>query len=300
VPWAINLYKRNKFQILNIHSPEYLGIGAVIFKKLFPKVMLVFHFHLSHTGFWFKNIDKFVLPRGDAVICDSEFLRKEVIGKYNLSKEKVFTNHCGTDLTIKKVPKDINLVKKYHLEGKKLIIFMGRFIARKNPIFLIKILEKLRARGHNAALIVVGDGPEKENMMREIERCHLKAEVIFPGFLRGGEKIKHYGLSDVFVFPSNNEGFVLVVLEALAAGLPLVVPRDRAFPEAVHDGKNGFLAEPNNLSDWVNKIEILFKNDVLRDEFGQYSRKLAEKEFSWRQMSMRNIKIYEKILGSVS
>lgn len=297
VPWAIRLYKKTKFEILNIHSPEYLGIGAVIVKKMFPKIKLVFHFHLSHTGLVFKTIDKFCFPKGDGIIADSEFLRREIIEKYQIGENKVFTNHCGTDLEIKKEKKDDGLVKKYHLSGKKVMIFMGRLISRKNPVFLIEILKKLKEKGNKVVLIVVGDGPEKEKMRRKIQQYKLEKDVIFPGFLKKPEKIKHYSLSDVFVFPSNNEGFVLVVLEALSASLPLVVPRDKAFPEAVKDGENGFLARPNDLNDWVSKIEKIFKDETLRITFGKKSREFAEKEFSWEKMSRRNIKIYEKILG---
>lgn len=297
VPWAIHLYKKTNFKILNIHSPEYLGIGALIVKKIFPKVKLVIHFHLSHTGFVFKNIDKFVLSRADGIIADSDFLRREIIEKYHIDESKIFTNHCGTDLEIKKVKKDEDLIRKYRLAGKKVIIFMGRLIGRKNPMFLIDILKKLKERDNKVALIVVGAGPEKEKMLTKIQEYHLEQDVIFPGFLIKPEKIRHYSLSDIFVFPSNNEGFVLVVLEALSASLPLVVPRDKAFPEAVKDGENGFLAKPNDLNDWVLKIEQILNNEKLRVTFGKKSREFAEKEFSWGAMSGRNIKIYEKILG---
>lgn len=300
VPWAIKLYQQKKFQILNIHSPEYLGLGALVFKKIFPQVKLVFHFHLGHTGFVFKNIDKFCLPKVDGVICDSAFLAREVAAGYGVDKEKIFVNHCGTDLSIKRIPPDKKLIKKYGFEGKRVMIFMGRLIARKNPVFLIEILRSLRERGNDAALIIVGEGPEKVKIQEKINEHDLQKFVCFPGFLRAQDKINHYAIADVFVFPSNNEGFVLVVLEALAAGLPLVVPKDKAFPEAVKDGDNGFLAVPNDLSDWVNKLEKLLTNKKLREKFGVNSRKRAEQEFDWRQMSKRNIKIYEKILGVTS
>lgn len=300
VPWALSLYKKTKFEILNIHSPEYLGLGALIIKKIFPKVKLVIHFHLSHTGFVFQNIDKFVLPRADGIICDSEFLRREVVEKYKIAGKKVFTNHCGTDLEIAQAEKDKKLIKKYGLIGKKVLIFMGRLIPRKNPMFLLDILFELKKRRNKVSLIVVGEGPEKEKMQSKIKEYKLENDVIFPGFLRKEEKIKHYSLSDIFVFPSNNEGFVLVVLEALSASLPLVVPKDKAFPEAVYDGENGYLAAANNLDDWVSKIEKILKNDGLRLQFGKKSRELALQEFSWEKMSQRNIKIYEKILGSNS
>ena len=300
VPWAIKKYRQKKYQILNIHSPEYLGIGGLLVKKICPQIKLVFHFHLSHTGFFFKNIDKLCLPKADGVICDSAFLVTDVVNKYKVAKQRVFFNHCGTDLEIKKQLPDKNLIKKYGFEDKKVLIFMGRLIPRKNPLFLIEILKELKKRGNNVGLIVVGEGPEKEKMMGRICDLGLERNVVFPGFLGKAEKIRHYSIADMFVFPSNNEGFVLSVLEGLSASLPLVVPNDKAFPEAVKDGENGFLASPNDLHDWAGKIEKIIKNPVLRNKMGQASRMRAEREFSWEKMSGRNLKIYEKILGTIS
>ena len=99
----------------------------------------------------------------------------------------------------------------------------------------------------------------------------------------------------MFLFPSEKEGFVLVVLEAMAAGLPLLVPRAMGFGEAVEDGENGLLAEPTNVDDWVIKAEEILFDERLNQAMRGRSRELAVKKFSWLECARRNLEVYGSV-----
>ena len=87
-----------------------------------------------------------------------------------------------------------------------------------------------------------------------------------------------------------------MVLEAMAAGLPLVVPDSLGFPEAVENGKNGYLADPNNIEDWVKKAEKILYSPALQKSMREYSRRLAETKFSWETCAHKNLNVYRSLV----
>ncbi|MBI5732845.1 glycosyltransferase family 4 protein, partial [Candidatus Jorgensenbacteria bacterium] len=121
--------------------------------------------------------------------------------------------------------------------------------------------------------------------------------VEFPGPLFWEEKLKRYHQADLFLFPSEHEGFVLVVLEAMAAGLPLLVPRALGFPEAVEDGRNGLLADSGTVDDWVRKSEKLLFDEKVNQAMRKRSRDLAVEKFSWEECAKKNVGVYRQLLG---
>jgi len=82
----------------------------------------------------------------------------------------------------------------------------------------------------------------------------------------------------------------------MAAGLPLLVPDALGFPEAVENGKNGYLADPDNIEDWVKKSEKILFYLVLQNSMREYSRYLSETKFSWKTCAQKNLKIYQSLV----
>lgn len=293
LPYLFKTYRKKRFEILRIHS-HFLAIGALIFKFFKPNIHLVAHYHLDHEGVIVNALNSLLLGYSDLVIADSNFLKKRLITKFPELKNKIKVIHTGVDQKIiKPVKPDQNLIKKYKLKNRVVLVFLGRFIKRKNPQLLIELLEKLPK---NISLILIGKGPEENNLLIEAKKRGVANRVIFPGPLFGNEKLAHYSISDIFVFPSLNEGFVLAVLEGMSAGLPLVLPNSGAFPEALDNGVNGFLAKPNGLNDWREKITKLAKNKNLRRTMGKASRQKILKEFTWDIVAKKNLIAYKSIL----
>ena len=292
LPYLFKTYKKNHFEILRIHS-HFLAIGALIFKLYKPNIRLVSHYHLDHEGILVNALNRLLLNSSDLVIADSNFLKKRLIMKFPRTKNKIKVIHTGVDQkTIKPLKPNQDLIKKYTLKNQTVLVFLGRFIKRKNPQFLIRLMEKLPK---NISLILIGRGPEQNNLLVEAKKRGVADRVIFPGPLFGKVKLSHYSISDIFVFPSLNEGFVLAVLEGMSAGLPLVLPNSGAFPEALENGVNGYLVKPNNLEDWSEKITKLAKNKNLRLKMEKASRQKVLKEFTWDIVARKNLKAYKSI-----
>lgn len=296
IPYLFKTYSESKFDILRIHV-HFLAIGALVFKFFNPKVPIVAHYHLDEDGPIFNIVNQIFLKKCDLVIADSNYLRERLITKFNLSTDKVKVVHCGTDLNIKPGPKDLAILKQYSLGNKIVFIYMGRLIPRKRPDFLIDVFNKVHKLNKNTALLIFGEGPLKDQISEKIEKYNIKNSVFLLGTTFGKEKIRFYNTSDIFVFPSINEGFVLVVLEALAAGLPIIASKAVSFSESVQDSKNGFLVDPYNANLWVKKMMELVNKKQLRKEFALKSRNIAVKKFSWQQTAANNLKYYKSLIN---
>lgn len=295
LPYLFKTYHETNFDILRIHV-HFLAFGALVFKFFNPKVPIVAHYHLDENGLIFNFVNQLFLPRCDLVIADSNYLKKKLIDKFKLESNKVKVVHCGTDLNIKPGPKDPQILKKYNLKNKTVFIFMGRLISRKRPDFLVEIFNKVHISNPKTALLIFGEGPLKNQIEEKIEQYQIKNSVFLLGKTFGQEKVRFYNSSDVFIFPSVNEGFVLVILEALAAGLPAIASKAVSFNEAITDNVNGLLVDPHNEKGWIASMEKLIKNPGFAKKMGKNSRRIAEERFSWKTTASGNLSFYKKLL----
>ncbi|GEM_PF-6092552 len=297
IPWVFKNYHNHQQFVLRIHSPEYLFPTAYLVKKLRPDIPLIIHYHLDQTGRVWTKMNRILLNMADAVISDSEFLKKQLVERVGINQKKIHVIYCGVNVESIKPKVNKGLALAYaKARPYKTILFLGRFIERKRPDLAIKIFAKLHAKHPDTKLIMVGEGPMEERLRLQVAGYRLQNTVEFTGPLFGEEKLKRYHQADLFLFPSEKEGFVLVVLEAMAAGLPLLVPDALGFPEAVENGKNGYLADPDNIGDWVKKSEKILFSPVLQNSMRKYSRYLAETKFSWETCAQKNLKIYQSLV----
>jgi glycosyltransferase involved in cell wall biosynthesis len=138
-----------------------------------------------------------------------------------------------------------------------------RFVARKNIDGLLKAYAKYRTgiNGEPWGLVIAGSGQEAENL-RKLERDLAVGGVFWPGFLQYGELPFYYGLASAFIHPALSEPWGLVINEAIASGLPVLVSQTvGARYELMADGKNGFTFDPTSLDDLAAKMLVLTRMD---------------------------------------
>ncbi|MBI3558891.1 glycosyltransferase family 4 protein [Candidatus Gottesmanbacteria bacterium] len=204
LPYLFFLYWKYQFDILRVHSPYFVGFGALIFKIFFPRVKIVVTYH--HVEPKYKIFDNYLLNKFDLVTVVSEETKKE------LGKGMVIPN--GIDPKYKPQLKNQKLLEKYNIKNKKVLLYLGRLIERKNIPFLFKIIKKL---SNDYILLICGDGPLSDNLEKTAPE-----KVIFTGRISEEQKVDYYNLADVFVYPSLKEGYGLSVAEAIACGKPVV------------------------------------------------------------------------------
>jgi phosphatidylinositol alpha 1,6-mannosyltransferase len=145
-------------------------------------------------------------------------------------------------------------------------LYAGRVAAEKN---LAKLNELARAVP-GARIVIVGDGP-----FRPALESTLGDRASFTGFLRGEALAAAYASADIFAFPSRTETFGLVLLEAMASGLPVLAMRAGGVPDAVEDGRTGLLCDPRAPSAWTEQAHRLAAEPALRRRLGEQGRRTA-------------------------
>jgi colanic acid/amylovoran biosynthesis glycosyltransferase len=158
-------------------------------------------------------------------------------------------------------------------------ICVGRLSPEKGHVGLLQAFAEARARGLDAELVLVGDGPERERIEAAIREFGLSAHVRMLGRLAEADTLREIAQSDVLVLASFMEGLPVVLMEAMALGLPVIGPRVAGVPELVEESVHGFLFAPAAWDELAERLYTLLSDRALRERMGKAGRKKVEAEF---------------------
>jgi phosphatidylinositol alpha-1,6-mannosyltransferase len=145
--------------------------------------------------------------------------------------------------------KSPQLLDRYGLRGKKVLMTLGRLAAEeryKGFDEVLDVLSALEGEHPGVVYLIAGEGTDRPRLEREAHRRGLATKVIFSGFVAAEEKADHFRIADIFVMPSSGEGFGIVLLEALASGLPVIAGDRDGARDALRDGTDGQLVTPGD------------------------------------------------------
>ena len=161
------------------------------------------------------------------------------------------------------------------IPGRQYFITVTRFIPRKNVLRLIDAYAQYReklALENPWDLVICGSGVEEDNIRSRIAQYKLQESVHLPGFKSYREIPKWFGLASSFIHPALSEQWGLVVNEALASGLPVLVSnRCGCFPELVHEGANGFGFDPEDVDQLASLMKKMSKETVDKDSMSHFA-----------------------------
>ena len=146
-------------------------------------------------------------------------------------------------------PRPAALAARYGLGGRPVVLTLGRLAGEARAKGFDRVLEALPALADavpDVAYLVAGDGPDRARLGAKAEGLGVADRVVFAGFVAEAEKADHYRLADAFALPSEGEGFGIVLLEAMACGVPVVASARDAGREAVRDGLLGAVVDPRD------------------------------------------------------
>jgi glycosyltransferase involved in cell wall biosynthesis len=160
------------------------------------------------------------------------------------------------------------------------LLFVGRLHPVKGLSYLIDAMTTIIETEPDVELVIVGDGPEHEALESRVRSAGIGEKVRFVGRVSNDVVAEYMAAADVFVLPSLSEGFPLVVLEAMASGLPIVAADTRGLSEIIEPGWNGLLASPGDVNDLANQLRTIIQKDSLREFIGNRNRETVD-NYRW-------------------
>ena len=256
-PWTVarlvSVLKKEKPAILHVHGFRAGLVGRLAASVSgTPAVFITVHGSLGGGSCFGKQylaslVEKMLSKVTDRVIAVSEAIRQELLAKAGLDSEKVVTIFNGINFCSSVSEKRCQQLRK--LLGlpasARLVGTVARLVPQKGLSCFLRAASALAsASNHQVSFLVVGDGPLRRKLEKEAYSLGLAGRIVFTGELLNARDI--LPVLDIFVLPSFTEGFPLVLLEALAAGRPVVATSVGGIPEIVTDGRTGFLVKPGD------------------------------------------------------
>jgi len=265
----------NEGQIDNINSIKISLMTLNALKKADPEVLIIggYNFASYWTGFiWAKlHKRKVILWVASHFEDKKRYFIKELFKKFivkncdaanvygvksrmyverlGMNKDRIFIkgNSCDNDFFFKMARK-IRLERISHLEGdvkKRNFLYVGRFSPEKNILRMMEAFSMIQQDElQQWGLILVGDGPQRPVLEKYVDSNNIK-NVYFAGFQQKKDLSRYYAMSDVLILPSISEPWGLVVNEAMASGLTVLVSRKcGCYPDLIREGVNGFSFDP--------------------------------------------------------
>jgi len=297
-----------KLDIVHAHSPFSLGfIGKYVSLKQKIPFVYTHHTNLSeYAKFYLK--ENFITPYlaqiwstwfsdfSDAVIAPSCKVKKILEG-YGV-KKKISIISTGVNIGLfKKCPEQKEILrKKIGVSSQtKILLFVGRMELEKNPLFLVEAFNEILKQINDVVLLMVGCGVYVNKAKKFAKRLGIEKSVIFTGKVPYSDIPSYYQGSDIFCFSSLTETQGIVILEAEAAGLPIVALKDDAFVDIVKNKENGFLVKELSPKVFAGDVIKILKNPGLYNSFSLSSQKIA-KSFSEEKQTEKLLNLYKELL----
>jgi glycosyltransferase involved in cell wall biosynthesis len=187
--------------------------------------------------------------------------------------------------------------KKSNNKGPVKILFLSNLMPTKGPMEFIKMAKKVTMLNKDVHFFLAGLKLNEDfynDIVKFVRNENLNRYITLTGPVYDEDKEKLYSKCDIFIYPTHEDAFGLVNLEAMRAGIPIISSDQGSIPEVVIDGLNGFIVNPKNVEMLVDRVFKLIDNEELRINMGNTGRKLYEKKYSPRayQNNVKNALLY--------
>lgn len=244
-------------------------------------------------------LEKLLAYKTNKFICISKAMQADTI-KLGVDKNKLVLIPNGIDLERFKLQKGNQKKQALCLNGSGPIIgTVGRMVTEKGQVYLIETLKNLKRDWHDIKCLFVGDGPRLELLKQRAVTFGISDCCVFTGAVTDIEEI--YPLLDIFILPSLREPFGLVLLEAMACGVPIIATDTGGPSDFIRDNINGCLVPAMNSDVLSNKIDFLLKNSQIAAKIGKKGRDTVKKFYDVRNTVKKIERTYlDLINGSVA
>jgi 1,2-diacylglycerol 3-alpha-glucosyltransferase len=290
-----------------IHSHTIFGMGleAIVVGKAYgiPVVGTLHTFHMEYAKHlklnqpflrpFLSRIEPTYYNRCTLVTSPSRSLATEIKSR-NMRRRIVILRNPVEITPFVQAQKDRPVTRvRLGLNGSTMV-YLGRLSFEKNLEVLLELAQPVLTRDQTRRLVIVGGGPIRELLEQKAQALGIADRVIFTGVLKGTELYQAVAAADLFVTASLTENQPVSIIEAMAAGLPVVGFDVRGVPELVQDGVTGRVVPEDQPSQFSEAIESIFSDALLHDRLAAGARQTAE-TFKSAQVVSELIKLYQEV-----
>ncbi|MCA9348217.1 glycosyltransferase family 4 protein [Candidatus Saccharibacteria bacterium] len=267
-----DMLENEHFDVINVHEPEIPVLGAQIAARANCPIIATFHATVPDTALG-KTVEVFRIP-----FSRSLFRKIATMTAVSESAAKFVGEWSGQDITI--VPNYIDL--DAYRKGKTIkrdantILYLGRLEKRKGVKYLLKAFRELASRDENARLIIAGDGPDRQKLELWVEENSVP-RIEFVGAVSEDEKIRLMRTATVYCSPAiYGESFGVVLLEAMAAGAPVVAGDNSGYRCVMKERGLLSLVNPRDADDFARRLEVFLRDEAIRQSWLEWANVYVE------------------------
>lgn len=244
-------------------------------------------------------VNRLLLRRQDRLVGCGGAVRRALIDNEGLPASRVDVIYNGVDLSAFSTPTDgarVRLRSEFGLADTDFVaVQVARLHELKDHITAVKAIDEARRTSPSIRLLIVGEGDQRTAIEQEIEKRDLQSHVILAG--NRTDVADLLAASDAFLMSSISEGIPLTIIEAMAAGLPVVSTAVGGIPEMIQHEQNGFLADAGDNSALARSLVRLAQMPSLRQKIGNAGLKTAQRQFSQTGMLNGYRRVYREMLN---
>jgi len=304
------LIRKLRPDVVHTHTAKAGAVGrtaALLAGTRRPVVVHTFHGHVLRGYFGaggtllFRAIETILARVSDRLIAVSPEVRDELVALHVASRDKFSVVRLGIELEPRvSFDGDPSEVRRRHgiPEGKFVVGWFGRMTAVKRTDDLLTMLAGARERGVDALLLLVGDGDDRERLEQRAHDLGLARSCLFLGYQE--DVAPWYAICDTVVLTSASEGTPVTIIEALAAGRPVVATKVGGVPDVVDEGETGFLVRPHDTHALAERLEILAGDPVRRRAMGELGRARMLERYAVERLVDDVDALYRELLATTS
>jgi glycosyltransferase involved in cell wall biosynthesis len=293
------ILRKEQPDILHSHLPraDLAGAFACFF---YPSVAWVSSVHGIYddawSGRWTLPLFNFLWRQSDGVVAISRAVKNWLVTR-RIPQEKIKVIHYGIEPERFR-RSDPSRQNQWSVNRRPVIGSIGRLEPGKGHDCLIEAMPTILEQRPDASLLIAGHDPwgYGKNLREDIERLKLEKKVQLLGFQN--DVCSFLGALDVFAFASRSEGFGQVVIEAMAAGKPVVASKIPPLTEIIEDGETGLLVEPGDARGFANAIVWILSHTDQAEQMGKRGQERARSHFSAERMADETLSLYSALLRS--
>jgi phosphatidylinositol alpha-1,6-mannosyltransferase len=257
---------------------------------------------LLYSRDFFKKLMKIILEGASTVIAVSKFtceLVLQITKRVNIEVIPPFFNYT---ILSKREPNPNKIIARHKLQGRCVLLTVGRLIERKGHDTVIRALPKILEKKSNVVYLIVGDGLNRRKLEKLAENLGVKDKVIFAGEVSDQDLIDYYSMCDVFIMPCREirgrgdiEGFGIVFIEAMFFGKPIIAGRSGGAVDPIIHGIVGFQVNPYDPEEVAERVIQLLSDEKIRHQISKNAKNYVRKYYP-EFLINHIINIYERAI----